>query len=152
MIDVAAQIEDLLREAVLAKGLELIHVEYQPQGANSLLRIYIDKQGGVTLKDCEQVSKHAAVLLEVEDLIPHHYMLEVSSPGIERPLFTEMDYRRSAGKEISLITTEKVENRKKFTGCIQDFAEGLLSLKCDGTTYTIPFGIIRRANLVYRFQ
>jgi ribosome maturation factor RimP len=152
MIDVAARVEDLLREAVLAKGLELVHVEYQPQGANFLLRIYIDKQGGVNLKDCEQVSKHAAVLLEVEDLIPHHYLLEVSSPGLERPLFTEMDYRRFVGNEISLITTEKVENRKKFTGCIQDFAEGLLSLKCDGTTYTIPFEIIRRANLVYRFQ
>ncbi len=152
MIDVAARVEDLLREAVLAKGLELVHVEYQPQGATSLLRIYIDKQGGVNLKDCEQVSKHAAVLLDVEDLIPHHYMLEVSSPGIERPLFKETDYRRFVGQEIRLMATEKVENRKKFTGFIQDFAEGVLSLKCDGTTYKIPFGIIKKANLVYRSQ
>ena len=152
MSDVAVRVEGLLREAVLAKGLELVHVEYQPQGATSLLRIYIDKQGGVNLKDCEQVSKHAAVLLDVEDLIPHNYMLEVSSPGIERPLFKETDYRRFVGKEIRLLTTEKVEDRKKFTGCIKDFSEGVLSLKCDGTTYKIPFEIIRRANLVYRFQ
>jgi ribosome maturation factor RimP len=152
MIDVAARIEGLLHDVVEAKGLELLHVEYRPRGATSLLKVYVDKLGGVNLEDCERVSKHISVLLDVEDLIPHHYVLEVSSPGIERPLFRESDYQRFIGKEIRLMTTEKIENRRKFTGFIRNLTKGILSLECDEKTYQIPFGKIKEANLVYRFQ
>lgn len=151
-MDMAARAERALREVVEAEGVELVHIEYQPKGTSSVLRIYIDKPGGVNLKDCEKVSKHVSVLLDVEDLIPHHYVLEVSSPGIERPLFKESDYQRFVGKEIRLLTTEKVESRKKFTGFIQNFSEGILKLECDGRTYQIPFNKIKSANLVYRFD
>ena len=150
MVDFAARVETLLREAVEAEGLELLHVEYQPKGSSSVLRIYIDKPGGVNLKDCERVSKQASLLLDVEDLIPHHYVLEVSSPGIERPLFKESDYRRFSGKEIRLETRDKVEERRKFTGFIRDFSDGVLSLECEGRVYRIGFGQIRKAHLVWR--
>lgn len=149
-MDVAAQVEDLIREVLAGDGVELVHVEYQPRGAASVLRIYIDKPGGVNLSDCERVSRHVGVLLDVEDLIPHHYVLEVSSPGIERPLFKEEDYQRSSGKEIRLETVEKVEGRKNFVGFIRDFREGILTLDCEGMAYRIPFVQIRKANLVFR--
>lgn len=152
MIDIVARVEAILLKAVLAEGLELVHIEYQPQGSTSLLRIYIDKQNGVNLEDCERVSKYASVLLDVEDFISNNYTLEVSSPGIERPLFRRGDYERFVGKEIRLMTNEKVDDRKKFTGFIQNFSKNTLRLKCDETTYAIPFGIIKKANLVHRFR
>lgn len=149
-MDVAAQVEDLIREVLAGDGVELVHVEYQPRGAASVLRIYIDKPGGVNLSDCERVSRHVGVLLDVEDLIPHQYVLEVSSPGIERPLFREEDYQRFSDKEVRLETVEKIEGRKNFVGFIRDFQEGILTLDCEGAMYRIPFGQIRKANLVFR--
>ena len=150
-MDLAARIEGFLRDVVEADGVELVHVEYQPERSPSVLRIYIDKSGGVDLKDCERVSKQVSALLDEEDMIPQRYVMEVSSPGIERPLFKETDYRRFVGKEISLVTTEKIENRRKFTGSIQSFSDGILELDFDGRTFQIPFGSIRKANLVHRF-
>lgn len=151
-MDVAAHAEGLLRDLVQADGMELVHVEYQSTTSPCVLRIYIDKPGGVGLQDCTRVSKHASALLDEEDLIPCRYVLEVSSPGIERPLFKEEDYRRFVGKEIRLITTERIENRRKFTGQIRTFSEGILKLELDGETYQIPFSKIRKANLVHRFE
>ena len=152
MMDVAAHAEGLLRNVVQADGVELVHIEYQPKVSPCVLRIYIDKPGGVGLQDCERVSRHASALLDEEDLIQDRYVLEVSSPGIERPLFKELDYRRFVGKEIRLITTETIENRRKFTGLIQTFSEGILKLEFDGETYQIPFSKIKKANLVHRFE
>ena len=151
-MDVAAHAEGLLRDLVQADGMELVHVEYQSITSPCVLRIYIDKPGGVGLQDCTRVSKHASALLDEEDMIPRRYVLEVSSPGIERPLFKEEDYRRFVGKEIRLITTERIENRRKFTGQIRTFSEGILKLELDGETYQIPFSKIRKANLVHRFE
>ena len=151
-MDVAAHAEGLLRDLVQADGMELVHVEYQSTTSPCVLRIYIDKPGGVSLQDCTRVSKHASALLDEEDMIPRRYVLEVSSPGIERPLFKEEDYRRFVGKEIRLITTERIENRRKFTGQIRTFSEGILKLELDGETYQIPFSKIRKANLVHRFK
>ncbi len=151
-MDVAAHAEGLLRDFVQADGVELVHAEYQSKTSPSVLRIYIDKPGGVSLQDCARVSKHASALLDEEDFIPRRYVLEVSSPGIERPLFKEADYRRFVGKEIRLITTERIEDRRKFTGLIRTFSEGILKLELDGETYQIPFSKIRKANLVHRFE
>lgn len=151
MVDVAGRAEQLITDVIAAEGLELVHVEYQPRGAASLLRVYIDKPGGVNLDDCQRLSKHIGVLLDVEDFIPHHYVLEVSSPGIERPLFREADYRRFQGKEIQLVATEKIEGRRNFRGYIGTFSERVLKLECEDQVYTIPFEKIRKANLVCRF-
>ncbi len=151
-MDVAAHLEGLLRDVVELDGVELVYVEYRPEGSPSVLRIYIDKPGGVGLKDCERVSKQASALLDEENLILRRYVLEVSSPGIERPLFKEADYRRFVGKEIRLITTETIENRRKFTGLIRTFSEGILKLELEGETYQIPFSKIRKANLVHQFK
>lgn len=151
-MDVATRAERLIRGVVEEEGLELIHVLYLPKASRPLLRVYVDKEGGVDLSDCEKVSRHLSVLLDVEDFIPTHYVLEVSSPGLERPLFDETDYRRFRGKEIRLEAIEKIENRRNFTGFIKDFYNGVLELECSGRTYRIPFKKIKQANLVYRFD
>lgn len=151
-MNVAACMEKLVKGVAMAEGLELVYIEYQPRGLASLLRIYIDKPGGVNLDDCQRLSKQVSVLLDVEDFVPHHYLLEVSSPGIERPLFKEGDYSRFRNKEVRLQSTEKIEGRKNFTGYIRKFSEGTLELECEERTYAIPFRKIRRANLVCRFE
>ncbi len=151
-MDVAAHAEGLLRDMVEVDGVELVHVEYQPEGSSSVLRIYIDRPGGVGLQDCERVSRHASALLDEEGFSLRRYVLEVSSPGIERPLFKEADYRRFVGEEIRLITTETIEGRRKFTGLIRTCSGGILKLEFDGETVQIPFSKIRKANLVHQFK
>ncbi len=148
---VAARTEELAQRVAEDRGVEVMHVEYLPKGSPPILRLYIDKPGGVSLDDCEKVSKRVAVLLEVEDFIGHNYVLEVTSPGIERPLFKAEDYKRFMGKEIRLAATEKIGDRKNFKGRIADFADGVLTLDCQETRYRIPFEKIKKANLIYTF-
>ncbi|RPI27598.1 MAG: ribosome maturation factor RimP [Acidobacteria bacterium] len=151
-MNVADRVERLIHDAVEAEGYELVHVEYLPLGAGSILRLYIDQPGGVTLDDCQRVSRHVSVLLDVEDIIPHQYVLEVSSPGIERPLFKEVDYTRFAGREVRVTTNGKIEGRKNFVGLLRGIKEGVVELESDGDLYRIPFDRIRKAHLVYRFE
>jgi ribosome maturation factor RimP len=150
MIDVAGYLENLLKREVEEEGLELVHVEYRSNVSPAILQIYIDKPGGVNHQDCQRVSKQAGKLMEEEDLIASSYVLEVSSPGIERPLFKEADYQRFVGKEIQLITTEKIDDQRKFKGFIQSYSQGILDLELEGETRHIPFEKIRRAKLVHR--
>ncbi len=151
MAEVAEKVEFLLRGAVEEQGMELVYVQYLAQQRSPLLRVYIDKPGGVTLEDCRTVSRQAGVLLDVEDLISDRYVLEVSSPGLDRPLFRVEDYLRFSGREVRLTTREKIDSRRRFTGFIQDLRDGVVQLSCQDKTYRIPFGMIARANLVYRF-
>lgn len=151
MLDVARHLENLVRQVVVEEKLELVHVEYNAKASPAVLRIYIDKPGGVNHQDCQRVSQQIGELLEVEDVIDSRYVLEVSSPGIERPLFKEQDYQRFVGKEIQLVTIEKIDDRRKFQGLIQSFSQGILDLELEGEIFRIPFEKIRRANLVHRF-
>lgn len=151
-MDLASRTEELIRGAVEADGYELLHVEYQPHGARSVLRIYIDKPGGVNLGDCRRVSRQVSVLLDVEDLIPHQYTLEVSSPGVERRLFKPSDYRRFVGEEVRLLTQDKIEGRKKFTGFLVDATKQWLIIDCDGKRFQIPYDRIKKGNLVFHFR
>ncbi len=150
-MDWLARAEGLVHNVVEAEELELVHVEFVGEGRRATLRVYIDKPGGVNLTDCQKVSQHVSLLLDVEDFIPHHYVLEVSSPGLERPLFKEQDFQRFNGREARVMTIEEIESRRKFTGVIQEFRGGVLHLACDDRTYCIPFDKIRKAHLVHRF-
>jgi ribosome maturation factor RimP len=151
MIDVARRVADLIKSAVEEQAFELVHVEYQARSASPVLRVYVDREGGVSLDDCAQLSRRIGVLLDVEDLIPGQYVLEVSSPGIERPLFSERDYRRFQGQEIrlTLTTNSKIENRRNFKGVIEAVSDGKVRLDCEGKLYEIPFAWIKRGHLVY---
>lgn len=151
-MDIRALAEDLVRGVVEAEGFEFVHLEYQEKGAASVLRIYIDKPGGVNLSDCQKVSRHAGVVLDVEDLIPHQYTLEVSSPGLERPLFRAADYERFKGSEVRVLTFQKLDGRRRFTGKLLGLSGDNVELECEGRAVSIPLAEIKKANLVYRFD
>jgi len=150
-MDLAARAEALLADMIEAQGLELLHIEFQPKGAGSILRVFIDKPGGVNLADCQRISKNAGVLLDVDDVIPHKYTLEVSSPGIERPLFAATDYRRYRGSEIQLVTICTLNERRKFRGTLLDLENDLISIECQDGIHSIPLKQVKKANLVYHF-
>ena len=107
-----------IESAVQGLGYELVGVEYLPQGRRSLLRVYIDTPGGVTVDDCERVSHQVSGVLDVEDPIRGQYVLEVSSPGLDRPLFTAEHFQRFAGSRVRLRTSPPLDGRRNFSGLI----------------------------------
>ncbi len=152
MLNIARRIEALIREAVEDEGFELVGVELAQTGRSPVLRVYVDRPGGVTISDCAYMSRRVGVLLEVDDFIPGSYTLEVSSPGLERPLFREADYRRFLGREIRLLAVEKIEGRRNFAGRIKGFSNGAVQLDCEGETFSVPLDRVKKAHLVYRFD
>lgn len=151
MVSVEARIKDIIRQQIEEDGYELLHVEMHSEGGSPILRIYVDSPAGITVDDCANISRKVAVLLDVEDPVEGKYTLEVSSPGIERPLFSEKDYLRFKGREIRLSTRNKIDNQRKFRGHIDSFENGVLKLASEGRLVSIDFDEIKKANLVYDF-
>lgn len=146
---VAARVAALTGPVCERLGVELVDVEYVKEGRSWFLRVYIDKEGGVDLDDCQAVSTQVSDLLdEHEDSFPHAYYLEVSSPGAERPLKKREDFIRFAGRLVSIKTYTPFHGRKKFTGVLKsgDRDDGLV-LVVDGEELLIPWSGIARANL-----
>ncbi len=142
------EIEVMLRPLIADLGYELWGCEYVPQKKHSLLRIYIDKEDGITIDDCERVSKQISAFLDVEDPIPGNYSLEVSSPGIPRPLFYKDQYRRYLGQNIQVKLFKPVNGSRKLTGTIVNVDEDVLMLKVGEEPLEIPFPHIVKANLI----
>ncbi len=142
------KIVELIEPVVLAMGYELWGVEYLAQGRYSLLRIYIDKADGITLSDCEQVSRQVTGVLDVEDPIQGAYNLEVSSPGLDRPLFTLSQFARYIDNEARLTLSLKLEGRRKLTGKITGTDENLVLMLVEGKLYKVPADSIDNARLV----
>lgn len=138
---------------VSAMGYELVGVEYQLRGRQGLLRVYIDKPGGITLDDCERVSHQVSGLLDVEDPIAGHYTLEVSSPGLDRPLFKAEDFERFAGSTVRLRLDPPLMGRRNMTGLLGGLElEGdAVVIVEDGVRHTIPLRQIKQARLVPQF-
>lgn len=145
------QIAEMIEPLVASDGFELVHVELVGQRRNTTLRLYIDKPGGVTIDDCAQVSNHVSVLLDVEDLIPNRYILEVCSPGLERELYKPADYERFAGREAKIQTYERVEGRRTFQGALLGISGDTVTIRerSLGKEVRIPYSQIRKANLVF---
>jgi ribosome maturation factor RimP len=146
-------LEDLREtvEPVLeSEGLELIELEYRKEGRGWVLRIFMDKPGGVTLDDCAEMSRQLGDIVDVEELIPHAYTLEVSSPGLDRPLKTEKDFSRSLGKLIQLSTNVSLEGRTFFKGILLDYqASACLRLAETKKIWEIPVASVAKARLVF---
>ena len=141
------EIEQLLRPMVNSMGYELWGCEYLAQGKHSLLRVYIDKDDGIGIEDCEQVSRQVSAILDVEDPIPGNYSLEVSSPGIPRPMFRSWQYQRYIGHEAHIKLFKPVASTRKFTGIIISANEDTLVLDIGGTQQDFIFSNIVKANL-----
>lgn len=143
-------IVELIQPTVEALGVELWGVEYLIQGKYSVLRVYIDRQDeGVTIDDCERVSRQVSGILDVEDPIPGEYTLEVSSPGMDRPLFHLEQFARFAGELASVRLRTPVDGRRKFKGVIQSVSDDSVTLLVDGKEYQLPAVAIDKANLVF---
>lgn len=128
-------------------GYELVELEYKPRGHNGLLRVYIDAETGVGLEDCAKVSRRVSSLLDVEDPIPGTYDLEVSSPGLNRPLRTLEHYRRFAGERVKVQTVRPIEGQRRFKGVLRAVEGTTLQLVVDGEERVIPLDLVERASL-----
>ena len=138
---------------VAENGMELIDVEYVKEGAEWYLRLFLDKDGdeGIDLDDCELISRKFSDVLEEKDPITQAYRLEVSSPGIERPLKRTKDFQRFQGEKVQVKTFSEVEGKKQFIGILQETTEETVTLDVDGASIVIPRKQIGKANLVWEF-
>ena len=124
-----ARITVLAEQVAASMGLEIVLVEIKGEGNSSILRTYIDQPSGITLDDCERFSKRFSVALDVEDWIPFRYVMEVSSPGINRPLVKEADFHRFCGKNAKVRTRLPIEGQRSFRGKLAGVNEGRLTLE-----------------------
>jgi ribosome maturation factor RimP len=127
--------------------LELVDVEYRREARGWVLRLFIDKTGGVTLDDCTQVSHEVGRALDVEEVISTAYTLEVSSPGLDRPLRTERDFQKCRNQKVRVKTREPLENRRVFRGELIDVTQDRITVREDGRFFEIPLEMVSRANL-----
>lgn len=141
------EVWELAEPVVLAKGMELVEVEWQRERQGWVLRLYIDKPGGVNLGDCVKVSEVISDLLDAKDLIHHSYHLEVSSPGIERPLRKKEDFKRFAGDKVRITLKNPLSGRKNFTGLLKGLEGEEVILEIDGGEVRIPYEEIKKAQL-----
>lgn len=145
---IQTQIEEYIRPVLEDMGYELWGCQYLTQGRRTLLRIYIDSPEGIGIQDCEQASLRISSILDVEDPIAGDYSLEISSPGIPRPLFYAEQYQRYLGCEVEIKLTRAFEGRKKYTGCIAMADTDNLVLTVEEEKLTFPFSSIAKANLI----
>jgi ribosome maturation factor RimP len=144
-----ARITKLAEQIAAAMGMEIVLMEIKGEGKHSIVRTFIDKPGGISLADCEQFSKRFSVTLDVEDWIPFSYVLEVSSPGVNRPLVKESDFQRFCGKNAKVRTRLPIEGQRNFKGKIFGVTEGRLGLEvAPGKKIEIALTDIEKANLM----
>lgn len=143
----AEAVQRLIASEVVELGYDLWGVEYIAQGKNSVLRVYIDSGSGITVDDCARVSHQISGILDVEDIIAGEYNLEVSSPGLERPLFSLAQFVEFDGCEVSLRLSTAVGGRKSFSGKIAGVVKEEILLEAEGQTHKLPYSYIAKANL-----
>ena len=143
---------ELIDPVIQALGCELWGLEILSQGRHSLLRIYIEKADGVGLKDCETVSRQVSSLMDVEDPITGHYTLEVSSPGMDRPLYKLEHYRQFIGEHVAIKLSRTFEKRKKIRGLLKAVEKDEIVVQVEDEEFVLPFEWIDKANLVPDFS
>lgn len=150
---IIAQVTEIAARVGSAEGIEVVEVEFLGGGKNRLLRIYIDKPGGVSHADCEFMSQQVGAVLDVEDVVPGSgYTLEVSSPGVERKLVKPGDYERFAGQKIKVLLREPVDNQRRWEGTLVALSEGVVTLEpAPGKRICFPVERVERANLKFEW-
>lgn len=145
----AGSVRQLIEPSIEEAGYDLVRVEIM-RGDGETLQIMIERQdlAPITVEDCARVSRRLSAILDVEDPLPGRYTLEVSSPGLDRPLVRFEDYERFAGFEARIEMARPLDGQKRFRGRIRGAEDGLVQIECDGAAAAIPFSGIRRASLV----
>lgn len=142
------QVEELVTPVLQNLGYELVEREFAQEGGRTILRLYIDKPGGVTIDDCERASRGIEDVIEVEGLIPQAYRLELSSPGIDRPLRRRADFERFRGSTVRLKTAEPVAGRSNYKGTLEGIEGDDILMVVDGSRYRVPYAKLAKARLV----
>ena len=146
------QTEEILLPMVEQYGFELVDVEYVKEGSSWYLRAYIDKPGGIFINDCETVSRRLSDILDEKDFINDAYIMEVSSPGLGRPLKKEKDFKRSLGMEVDIRTYRMIDRQKEFTGILTAYDEKTVTIELeDETTKTFERADIALIRLAFDF-
>ena len=146
-----AKTEELLQPLVDAHGFELVDVEYVKEAGNMYLRAYIDKPGGIAVDDCEVISRALSDKLDEEDYIEDSYILEVSSPGLGRPLKKEKDFKRSIGREIEVRTFRAIDKQKEFTGILKEFDKDSFTIVMEDNEMTFQRSETALVRLAFDF-
>lgn len=146
-----ADLRKLLEPGVSAMGFELVDVEMAGSHHSPTLRVYIDSPRGVNVDDCAKVSRQLSALLDVEDPLPGHYTLEVSSPGLDRPLVKPEDFKRFVGETIKVKMQQPVLGRRNFSGRLVEVAADHVAVEVDKEIFNLAFDDMERARLVPRF-
>ena len=148
VVDIVEKVKELLQPLLEERGLKLVDIEYVKEG-KPVLRIYVYNPEGTSIEDCEWVSRRIGALLDIEDLIPHSYTLEVSSPGLNRKIKNPEEYEIFKGREVKIVTKEPVENRNVFKGIIKGLEGENVKIEEEGCQLKIPLEKISRANLEF---
>jgi ribosome maturation factor RimP len=155
--DICELVSGIVQPILDSMQIELVDIEFVRIGRDAILRLFIDKDGGVTLDDCAEVSRELSAVLDVEEVIESHYVLEVSSPGLDRPLKKPQDYARYTGRLIKIRTYEPFlddagNKRKTFLGTLEGLVEGSVRITLkEGQTASIPLDRVAKANLEFEF-
>ena len=149
---ITKQVSDLIEPILDEIGFALVDVEYLSDRGRWVLRIYIDKDGGVTIDDCVKATRELGDLIDIKNIIEHEYVLEVSSPGLNRPLKKEADFIHAIGKKVKIKTVMPVNGRRNFMGYLKDFKDHALYIESEGELITLAWADIEKANMVYEFD
>jgi ribosome maturation factor RimP len=150
--EVVSKIEEIVQRVAASDGIEVVEVEFKGSGGNQLLRISIDKPQGVSHADCEMISHQVGTILDVEDIVPGHYTLEVSSPGVERKLLKPTVYIRFQGKKAKIVLRQPVENQRHWEGKLAGLEESTVSLEVGADrVLRFPLSQVERANLKFEW-
>ena len=150
-VEIEARTEALVLPIIEANHFELVDVEYVKEGANWYLRVYADKEGGIGIDDCVTISRSLEEKLDAEDFIEDAYILEVSSPGLGRPLKKEKDYLRSIGKSIDVKLYQAVEKQKEFTGILKEYEQDHIVITVEEEDITFEKKSVASARLSLDF-
>jgi ribosome maturation factor RimP len=145
--EVVDRVRAMIHPIVFKEGMEVVEIEYRRESSGWVLRLILDKEKGVTLDDCARISQEVGRSLDVEDVIPTPYTLEVSSPGLTRPLKTEKDFMKYRHRLIKLKTVDPVQNRRQFKGRLLGVSENGVEIEVDGGVFHIPLSNVAKANL-----
>lgn len=145
------QVEEIAEALVISEGMELVDLEYRREGPRWMLRLFIDKEGGVTVDDCARISRELGDLLDVKDIIPQAYVLEVSSPGLNRRLRKKKDFSRFAGQKVQLWLVSPMDGRKKIVGDLVGVEGEEVVVNVPEGRFSVALTDIAKANLIYEF-
>jgi ribosome maturation factor RimP len=149
--DLLERIVGLVEPIVVDEGMELVDLQFRRENRGWVLRVLLDKEDGVNVADCTKASRQVSTVLDVKDLIDRPYFLEVSSPGLDRPLKKEADFQRFKGRKASIEIDRSIDGQRRFSGKLLGIESGIITIMAERGNTQVPFSWIKKAKLCYEF-